>query len=141
MAGRGRARYGARPGRARRSLSERGSFALELAVLAPVLLVIISFIISAGRVTQTRAQVQGAARDAVRAATINHNGNSEQAAREAYRKATEGMDCKALALNPEQAVAGLPVTAVASCDVTTMWGEMTIVRTAQSVADTYRGTT
>jgi Flp pilus assembly protein TadG len=120
---------------------DRGSFALELVVLAPVLLLVVAFIVSVGRVTEGRARVQGAARDAVRAATINHNGNSEQAAREAYRKATIGMDCDALDLNPQQAVAGLPVLATARCAVNTIWGRKTITRTAQSVADTYRGTT
>ena len=124
---------------ARRSGRDRGSFALELAVVAPALLLIIAFVISVGRVTEARAQVQGAARDVVRASTINHNGNSEQAAREAYRQATAGMDCDALQLDPLQAVAGLPVTATVTCHVTTMWGQQTIVRTAQSVADVYRG--
>ena len=48
---------------------ERGSFSVELAVLAPALLVMISFIISVGRVTEGRAMVQGAVRDAARAAS------------------------------------------------------------------------
>lgn len=130
-------------GTARRTRTgrDRGSFSLELVVLAPVLLLVVAFIVSIGRVTEGRARVQGAARDAVRAATINHAGNSGPAAREAYRKATIGMDCKPLGLNPEQAVEGQPVTAVAACDVNTLWGTKTITRTAQSVADTYRGTT
>ena len=55
---------------------ERGSFALELAVVSPALLLVIVFIISVGRVTEGRALVQGAARDAARAATINHNGSA-----------------------------------------------------------------
>ena len=42
---------------------ERGSFSLELAVLAPALLLVVSFLISVGRVTEGRAMVQGAARD------------------------------------------------------------------------------
>ena len=46
-----------------RAHGDRGSFALELAVVAPALLLIIAFIVSVGRVTEARAQVQGAARD------------------------------------------------------------------------------
>lgn len=124
---------------ARPADGDRGSFALELSVAAPALLLIIAFIVSVGRVTEARARVQGAARDVARASTINHNGNSEAAAREAFRTATAGMDCDGLALDPLQAVAGLPVTATVSCHVRTMWGRQTIVRTARSVADVYRG--
>lgn len=123
----------------RRTGGDRGSFALELAVTAPALLLVVAFVISVGRVTEGRAQVQGAARDAARAATINHNANSERAAREAFRKATVGMDCLDLDLNPRQAVEGQPLTATATCSVPTMWGRQTIVRTSRSVADTYRG--
>lgn len=122
-----------RPGR------DRGSFSLELVVVTPALLLVVAFIISVGRVTEARAQVQGAARDAARAATINHNANSERAAQEAFAKATRGMSCQGLALNPTQAVPGLPVTATVTCTVGTMWGRQTIVRTAQSMTDIYRG--
>jgi Flp pilus assembly protein TadG len=124
---------------ARRSGGDRGSFALELAVVAPALLLIIAFVVSVGRVTEARAKVQGAARDVVRASTINHAGNSEEAAREAFRRATAGMNCDALQLDPLQAVAGQPVTATVTCRVMTMWGLQPIERTAQSVADVYRG--
>ena len=124
---------------ARRSGGDRGSFALELAVVAPALLLIIAFVVSVGRVTEARAKVQGAARDVARAATINHAGNSEAAAREAFRKATTGMNCDALQLDPLQAVPGQPVTATVTCHVATMWGGQAIVRTARSVADVYRG--
>ena len=118
---------------------DRGSFALEFAVLAPALLLVVAFIISVGRVNEGRALVQGAARDAVRAATINHDANSERAARAAFRKATTGMNCEDLALTPLQPGPGDPVTATVTCSVTTMWGSQRIVRTAQSVTDTYRG--
>lgn len=119
---------------------ERGSFSVELAVLAPALLVIISFIISVGRVTEGRAVVQGAARDAARAATINHNGNADGAAEDAYAVATRGRDCDALILDPQVPVPGGTVTATATCRVTTMWGRQTITRNARSAVDLYRGT-
>ena len=124
---------------ARRAGGDRGSFALELAVVAPALLLVVAFVVSVGRVTEARAQVQGAARDVARAATINHNGNSEAAAREAFRTATTGMDCDGLRLDPLQAAPGLLVTATVTCHVVTMWGKQTIVRTARSIADVYRG--
>ena len=119
---------------------ERGSFSVELAVLAPTLLVVISFIISVGRVTEGRALVQGAARDAARAATINHNGTAFAAAEEAYAQATRGRNCAGLALDPQVPVPGGTVTATATCTVTTMWGRQTITRRARSAVDLYRGT-
>jgi Flp pilus assembly protein TadG len=120
---------------------ERGSFSLELAVLAPTLLLVVSFIISVGRVTEGRAVVQGAARDAARAATINHNGanSARQAAEAAYQSATRGRDCDPLP--PVDAPQpGGTVTVTVTCRVTTQWGKQTITRTAQSAVDIYRGT-
>jgi Flp pilus assembly protein TadG len=125
-------------GAARRG--ERGSFSVELAVLAPALLVLISFIISVGRVTEGRAMVQGAVRDAARAATINHNGNAATAAQEAYAQATRGRNCGPVALQPVVPVPGGTVTATATCRVTTMWGRQSITRQAISAVDIYRGT-
>jgi Flp pilus assembly protein TadG len=119
---------------------ERGSFSVELAVLAPALLVMISFIISVGRVTEGRAMVQGAVRDAARAATINHNGNAATAAQEAYAQATRGRNCGPVALQPVVPVPGGTVTATATCHVTTMWGSQAITRQAISAVDIYRGT-
>jgi hypothetical protein len=126
--------------RRRTRRGERGSFSVELAVLAPTLLVVISFIISVGRVTEGRAMVQGAARDAARAATINHNGNAAGAAEDAYRLATRGADCEPLLLDPRVPVPGGTVTATVTCHVTTMWGRQAITRDARSAVDFYRGT-
>ena len=128
--------------RTRRGDTERGSFALELAVVAPALLLIIAFIISVGRVTEGRALVQGAARDAARAATINHNGSTaaRAAAQDAFRSATQGMTCQPLQLAPAVIAPDVQVQATVSCTVTTMWGRQTVERTAYSVVDRYRGT-
>ena len=121
--------------------AERGSFSLELAVLAPALLLMISFIVSVGRITESRAQTQGAARDAARAATINHNGNAEAAAQAAYGRAVRGRDCDAqVVVNPVAPQPGGTVTATATCRVGTLWGTQTIVRTSVSAVDVYRST-
>ena len=109
-------------------------------MLAPALLLVISFIISVGRVTEGRALAEGAARDAARAATINHNGNAEAAARVAYDAAIKGHDCANLVITPRVPVPGGSVTATASCRVTTLWGKQTITRTSVSAVDIYRGT-
>jgi Flp pilus assembly protein TadG len=128
--------------RIRKGEAERGSFALELAIVAPALLLIIAFIMSVGRVTEGRALVQGAARDAARAATINHNGSSaaRAAAQDAFDSATQGMNCRPLQLTPAIIAPDAQVQATVSCTVTTMWGPQTVERTAFSVVDRYRGT-
>lgn len=126
----------------RRSDRDRGSFSLELAIVAPALLLMIAFIISVGRVTEGRAVVQGAARDAVRAATINHNGGpaARQAAQAAFSSATRGMDCDPLDLTPAVIGPDQQVTATVRCRVVAMWGRQEVERTATSATDRYRGT-
>lgn len=127
--------------------SERGSFSLELAVLAPTLLLVISFIISVGRVTEGRAVAEGAARDAARAASINHNGGAaaDAAARAAYARAVDGRNCDPLGLVPVQVpvpggTAVITVVVTVTCHVITLWGSQAITRTARSAVDIYRGT-
>ena len=120
--------------------ADRGSFSLELVVLAPVLLLVVAFIVSVGRITEGRAMVEGAVRDAARAATINHNGNAEAAARTAYLAATKGHDCGVLDLRPRIPQPGGSVRATATCQVSTMWGTRSITRSAVSAVDFYRGT-
>ena len=123
-----------------RGATERGSFSLALAVLAPALLLVISFIISVGRVTEARALTEGAVRDAARAATINPTGNAEAAARAAYTQATKGHNCPLVRIDPRVPVPGGTVTVVANCNVKTLWGTQTITRTSVSAVDIYRGT-
>lgn len=128
--------------RARRRDRERGSFSLELAAVAPALFLVIAFIISVGRVTEGRATVQGAARDAARAATINHNGSvaAQAAARAAYESATRGMDCYLYRLTPGVIAPDVQVQVTVGCRVNTLWGRQEVERTAFSVVDRYRGT-
>ncbi|HST67665.1 MAG TPA: TadE/TadG family type IV pilus assembly protein [Mycobacteriales bacterium] len=120
--------------------ADRGSFSLELVVLAPVLLLVVAFIVSVGRITEGRAMVEGAVRDAARAATINHNGNAEAAARAAYSAATQGRHCGQLELTPTVPQPGGSVRATATCQVRTIWGTRPITRTSVSAVDLYRGT-
>lgn len=121
--------------------ADRGSFSLELVVLAPVLLLVVAFIVSVGRITEGRAMVEGAVRDAARAATINHNGNAKAAADAAYAAATKGRHCGDLDIRPAvPQPGGPPVVATATCEVNTIWGTQRITRRSVSAVDIYRGT-
>ena len=75
------------------------------------------------------------------AATINHNGNAESAARAAYTAATKGHNCTLLRIDPRVPVPGGTVTVEAECTVRTLWGTQTITRRSVSAVDIYRGTT
>lgn len=53
-----------------RMSSQRGSMAVEFVILAPVMLLLMFFLVLCGRVVEAHGQVDGAARDAARAASI-----------------------------------------------------------------------
>jgi Flp pilus assembly protein TadG len=56
-----------------------GSMTVELALLAPIMVVLMLFLVLCGRVIEAHGQVDGAARDAVRAASIARSPEQAQA--------------------------------------------------------------
>jgi TadE-like protein len=52
---------------------DRGSLAIELVILTPVLVLFMAVLVALGRVVEAQGQVDGAARDAARAASIAQN--------------------------------------------------------------------
>lgn len=78
---------GRRRGRGRAaSRGERGSLAIELVILTPILVLFMAVLVALGRIVEAQGQVDGAARDAARAASIAQNPG---AALEAARMAAE----------------------------------------------------
>ena len=57
---------------------DRGSLALELVILTPVLVIFMMVLVALGRVVEAQGQVDGAARDAARAASIAANSGTAQ---------------------------------------------------------------
>lgn len=53
---------------------DRGSLAVEFALLAPAFIVLMLLLVLGGRVVEAQGQVDGAARDAARAASVQENG-------------------------------------------------------------------
>jgi len=104
---------------------DRGSAALELAVLAPVLLALLGLVVAAGRVSIAQGSVDAAARDAARQASIALNPAAAQAAGQASARAAlrqDGLDCDpVVTIDTSQFAipAGQPaaVTAVVGCTV------------------------
>jgi Flp pilus assembly protein TadG len=138
--------------RVRAGTGERGSFAVELAVLAPVIIAFLVMLIDGGKLTWTHSRLQGAARDAAREVSINHNSGQDayNAAFQAMSTAlaTAGVDCgnPKLLLNPDPRTTVIGndgvVNATVSCDVDfVLGGTHTLSRTQQSVIDRYRQVT
>ena len=105
---------------------DRGSAALELVVLAPIMLALLALVIAAGRTTVAQGSVDAAARDAARQASISLTPAAAQAAGQASARSAlrqDGLDCSPVVLIDTSQFtsvpAGLPasVTATISCAV------------------------
>jgi Flp pilus assembly protein TadG len=110
----------------RRAGRDDGNAALELVVLAPVLLFILGLVVAAGRTSIAQGAVDAAARDAARQASISLTPGAAQAAALSSAKSAlsrDGLDC-----DPQVFVdtrqftivpVGLPatVTATVTCQV------------------------
>ncbi|MFI0487445.1 TadE family protein [Actinomadura sp. 9N215] len=57
---------------------ERGSMSLEMVLVTPIFVAFLLFLAAAGRMVDAQSQVDGAARDAVRAASIARSASSAQ---------------------------------------------------------------
>jgi Flp pilus assembly protein TadG len=106
--------------------ADRGSAALELVVLAPILLSLLALVIAAGRTTVAQAAVDAAARDAARQASIALSPAAAQAAGLASASAAlrqDGLDCTPSVVIDTSQFASIPagtpaeVSAVVSCAV------------------------
>jgi len=106
--------------------ADDGNAALELVILAPVLLGILGLIIAAGRTSIAQGSVNAAARDAARQASISLTPAAAQAAGQASARTAlrqDGLDCRPVVLiNVSQFVTTRPgqpgaVTATVRCTI------------------------
>jgi Flp pilus assembly protein TadG len=141
--------------RSGRPSRERGNAALELVILAPVLLFLLGLVIAAGRTSIAQGSVDAAARDAARQASIARTPGAAQAA--ALASARQALGRNAIHCAPIVKVdtsqfsshpAGQPaqVTATVICQVSLsdllvpgMPGSKTLRYTFASPIDPYRG--
>ena len=101
---------------------ETGSAAVELVLLTPVLIVLMLFVVFLGRFASARADVDAAARDGARAASLARSpGTAARDGREAVEAtlAGEGVTCRTLSVSIETASfrPGGSVGATVSCAV------------------------
>ena len=103
-----------------RPLADRGSAAVELVLVAPILVALLLFVVGAGRMAHARGQVDGAAREAARAGSLERNPVAARTAGERAARALlagESITCAGLAVSVDVS-AYLPgglVTASVSC--------------------------
>lgn len=130
---------------------ERGSIAVEVAVIAPALLFLMLLVVFAGKVSEADGNVERAASDAARAASLRqHPSDATTDAQEttAENLAVAGVPCLSLTttVDTENFGPGGTVTVTVRCeasmaDVTLLGvpGRRTFTATAVEVIDTYRG--
>jgi len=102
------------------SRDSRGSAAVEIVLVAPLLVALLLFVAGLGRMATARGQVEGAARDAARAASLERSVPSASAAGEAAARATlagQRITCADLAVTVDVSAyrPGGRVTATLAC--------------------------
>ena len=148
------------PARARRRRSwcwllrgEEGSAAAEIAILTPLLVIMVLFMVFLGRLTEARAVIADAAHQAARAASIARDpaaarAQAQQAATTAL--AGRGLACQHFTVTVSLAGfrPGGTVRATITCTaaMSDLWllrvpGSQTLTASFASVIDTYRGVT
>ncbi len=132
-----------------RSLSERerGTMAVEFALLVPAVVALIMFVTAGGRTVTAKARVEGAARDAARAATLSR-GDADADGKAAAQQTLNSVKLKCVS-GPTVTITvpedGSPVTAVVSCDVPLsdlglpgLPGSTSVTASVRAPVDTYR---
>ncbi|MEO9151748.1 MAG: TadE/TadG family type IV pilus assembly protein [Lapillicoccus sp.] len=115
MRARRRPVVGARRGFARRR--DRGSMAVEVVILVPVLFAFVLLIVAGGRLVLRQGEIDSAARDAARAASLaRSSGEARGAAADAVRASMGGTSC-GTAVDTSQFFAGGDVAVQISCVV------------------------
>ncbi|MEA2536791.1 MAG: hypothetical protein QOF11_1025 [Chloroflexota bacterium] len=131
--------------------SERGTMALEMAILAPLLLILFMFLLACGRYFQTSSQLENAARDGARAASQTRS--LAEAQRAIDQAVSRTMDqsvgsCKASAAGTITSAfaAGSPLSVEVTCTINYrdlgllgLGGDTKITKKFSSSLDPYRG--
>lgn len=81
--------------------SDRGGVAAELAVLTPAVVVLLLFVVFAGRLGQARQDVVQAAAEGARVASLERGADADRTARATVERnlAAAGVDCSSLAVS------------------------------------------
>jgi len=132
---------------------ERGSIAAELVLLTPLLILLLLFVVALGRLSGARLDVDGAAAQAARAASIARDPSTATAMAQQTATAALGSDhvtCAQLTVYTDTAqfAPGGSVAVTVTCHVALsdltglrLPASESVTSTASSVIDTYRSST
>jgi Flp pilus assembly protein TadG len=135
----------------RRARTDRGTMALEMVILAPILLILFMFLLACGRYFQTSSLLENAARDGARSASQARSLTDAQARVDAAvtRTMDQGVaSCKATAsgIITTAFTAGTPLSVEVTCTIDYrdlgllgIGGDTTITKKFSSSLDPYRG--
>lgn len=105
---------------ARRRLRDEGNAPLELVILAPVVFLLLAFVVAAGRTSIAQGSVAAAARDAARQASISLTAGAAQTAALSSAMTAlgqDGLDCRPV-VTVDTAGFGIPVGQPATVSAT-----------------------
>jgi hypothetical protein len=105
-------------GRAPERIKDLGSMAVEMVLLAPVMVAFLLLVIAFGRFVAVRGEVEAASRDAVRAASLERTGDAaaDSAGRTANASLAGRWRCDEVQLGGDFAAGGT-ITVHLECDV------------------------
>ncbi|MFB4282599.1 TadE/TadG family type IV pilus assembly protein [Nonomuraea sp. MTCD27] len=100
-------------------MNERGSMAVETVMLAPVFLLFLMFLAGAGVLVESQGRVNGAARDAARAASVQRSLDEAEAAAEAIATGVLKEPCRSssVSLDGSEWEQGGQVQAEVTCEL------------------------
>lgn len=127
---------------------ERGSMAVEVVLLIPILFLFMLLVVVGGRYVSVRADMEAAARDAARAASLERSyGDAESAANAASNAALDGFASCRMSKFEGPFVAGGSVEVEIQCDVPNdglgllgLSGSLRMTASGAAPLDTYRRT-
>ena len=146
-----RATRGLRLRRARRLRGERGTMALEMVILAPILLILFMFLLACGRYFQTSSLLENAARDGARSASQTRSlaaaqGQVDEAVTRTMDQAVKSCKDSAGGTITTAFAAGSPLSVEVTCTINYrdlgllgIGGDTTITKKFSSSVDPYRG--
>ncbi|MFB6722260.1 TadE/TadG family type IV pilus assembly protein [Kribbella sp. NPDC056345] len=140
-----------RPQLLARLRGDRGTMALEMVVLAPILLLLFMFLLAAGRYFQTTALAESAARDGARAASMSRSQTDAQvrvndAVTRTMGQAVKSCKESASGIITTTLAAGAPLSVEVTCTIDYrdlsflgLGGDTTVTKRFTSSVDPYRG--
>lgn len=134
----------------RSARGQRGSMAVEIVILAPVMLAFMMLVVAAGRLVAVKGDLEAASRDAARAGSLERDAGS--AGGRAAQVVASSLDkqttrCQGTSLGGSNFVAGGFVRVSLNCQVSYnglgligLPGSVTVKATSTAPIDTYRRT-